>query len=202
MEKQRRSGHVCLCQRRQMQSHRLEQLQAGITIGPAGRLRQLQQHPVHAPFVAELLQASEINVSNFMHRNREAYRTAAWVALAQRRAYAFAGLADLERDVSMAQLGWLRKEARLLQKTLDRRREKTKWHTRDPRYRVAILTGLHHGGMYTAERLARQDRRLRHDELQLLPPGVGRCPCGRHWDTVEHISWYCPLYATEREPAH
>ena len=166
-----------------------------VRFGPAARLRQLNEHPVHEEFAQMLIQHPDDDFDHklFAHQHREAWRAHRWAALAARRRDDFAGLEHpIDRDSSLCYYKWMHQEARALQKYHDRQRthQLLEKHE-DPRYRLAIIRALLHGSMWTNDREARHFKR--NDEQK-------KCECGALC-TVIHVSWHCPLWRTQRQKA-
>ena len=185
-------------------AHVTRQWRNGIQEGPVARLRQIRGSAaaptVRQPFVDRLLNApaGPMDAGAFLHEHREAWRAHEWATLAQRRPECYAGLdGTLDRVLTLCYYKWLVKESTKLQRTLDRRKERTfLGRMDDARYRLAIMRSILHGTLFTDERIERHDRKVK--TVAQLPAGVGQCPCGRGHDTVLHVSWECPLYDRER----
>ena len=173
----------------------VDQYTNNVRFGPAARLRQLARHPVHSHFARELIQHpdDELDVGNFAHCHREAWREQRWRELARRRPGAYRGLEDpIDRPGALCYYEWMLKEARRYQKQLDRHHaHETLDKKDDPRYRLAIIRALLHGSMWTEDRETRHFKRAAQQR---------RCRCGAI-GTVLHISWECHLYAHERRKA-
>ena len=165
--------------------------------GPAAWFAELlRTKGVHRDFARELQLSGgqQIDVGNFMHRHREAWRRDQWSRLARSKPDEFGGIErGINRVYTLCLYKWIRKEANTTQEILDAQHDHQLGFTDDARYRLAVLRAILHGGCWTAER-----RATRYADPT---PGAKQCMCGAALETVWHVSWACPLYRRERQPA-
>ena len=158
--------------------------------GPLTRAKQLYDHPVFSSTFQAFLD-SALSPS-WEHDLREAYRLHTWHSLCSDRAQHFSGTwSGVDRTRTLSLLHSLTKQADLLQSQCDAGLVTNPDPSEDPRAKLKVLRQLLLAGLMTPERDARH-RKIQGDVI---------CACNNGCPTIEHISWYCALFATLRQDA-
>ena len=157
--------------------------------GPVARLKQVAAEPCLSALVDALVDNDGLNVEEWRHNLREAWRLKYWRLTAHGR-QAYAGIENgVDRKRTLAYLSELQGEADRLQLKLDRGEGEAPAKPEDPRAKMGLMRRLIGGGLLTTDRLVRHSG------------GVGaQCACGAV-ETIEHVSWACPLHRHDRRPA-
>ena len=159
--------------------------------GPIARMRQLYNHPVFKNTMRNFLNG-RLHEQQWQHDLREDYRQRTWTTIARDRPQHYAGISHgVNRNLTTSLIHIWSKDADTLQRACDAQQIISPDSLHDPRPTLKILRMLISGGLETPER----DHRHRRQAGQVT------CACKTGSPSILHISWFCPLYQADRQPA-